>query len=805
MEKLNKIARERARATVARAFPDPGSLDEIAQMDSQLEKSLHAVEGQLKSAMQSKLDSLKRAVDLMDESAAKLNKISVNIVAIDEKIAKTNTQISNYYYLKRAHNARDNLMKVIQQVQFFAEVPQKVQELRTRLEEHPETLREVFLESIKLESLRETLIKEMNAARIQRRNGSLHENDQVRQKVEHHLREVPDLILHIQQVVFGYLSRLLDVADRQPEQVVTTFEVLTMQAEYNDRRNKSLLIAQLKNPALVIREHPDVWKLAKERITTALWAQVEGEFALLDSLTEESKSQATAIRTIGTRLLQRIEEYAMIVVPCIPPNIDLILLFIECLEDMLLPALRTLLSQTSLETMKVSDILDMISWFDYLTESFTNFNYEFANRPSIGELAKMKEELMATYKERIKTQIGTWFGNIAKQEFEIKQQSSDGTLVSSRPEDMFNLLHQQVSVAEEKLPIEYVHEVAIACLQVLQDQQRTAIAALEANLNSNSNNPNHQNTNPLPEIEPETLCALVNDNQRMNDKCTEFKDRVTKLLLKQDLDEKAEFLSAIAEEVAMQYLSIAQTAVSALARCIGEVLDEEVFVKVFSPEWEAQGNTSLLIQTIGATLDDYFRHLSHWLSYYHFSKLLRRLLNMVIDRYVMSIRRRADGDFVFRNEIKASNVVVQDHKTLHEYFDKYLEDLRNGGMREAGLDDKAALLKELEPIYQLSFAISCRSMSSAEKCCKALFARYGIDGLKAAQGCFFCNPVLSKMEKQNLCEAAKKLFDNAQPPYNTQPMVEFVGFDTGIDAVVAIHKATQEKAARTGGFWSRRK
>ena len=60
---------------------------------------MHAADSQLNSAVQGKLDSLKRAVDLMDESTAKLTKLSINISRIDEKIAITNTGQSSYLNL----------------------------------------------------------------------------------------------------------------------------------------------------------------------------------------------------------------------------------------------------------------------------------------------------------------------------------------------------------------------------------------------------------------------------------------------------------------------------------------------------------------------------------------------------------------------------------------------------------------------------------------------------------------------------------------------------------------------------------
>ena len=72
---------------------------------------------------------------------------------------------------------------------------------------------------------------------------------------------------------------------------------------------------------------------------------------------------------------------------------------------------------------------------------------------------------MLEYKERIKNQVIEWFDNIKKQPIEINK-STNGLLVTPNPEDMYNIIHAQLEVAREKLPLEYTKEVAIACLQV---------------------------------------------------------------------------------------------------------------------------------------------------------------------------------------------------------------------------------------------------------------------------------------------------------------------------------------------------
>ena len=137
MQNLTEQALQKARSTIAHNFADPDALDGLAGLSLQLEKQLITAESLLNNAVQSKLDSLKRAVDLMDESTLKLTKLSSNISRIDEKIAHTNTSISNYDHLKKVDNGRENLNKVITQVEFFAKVPERVEFLRERMDNNP--------------------------------------------------------------------------------------------------------------------------------------------------------------------------------------------------------------------------------------------------------------------------------------------------------------------------------------------------------------------------------------------------------------------------------------------------------------------------------------------------------------------------------------------------------------------------------------------------------------------------------------------------------------------------------------------
>ena len=194
---------------------------------------------------------------------------------------------------------------------------------------------------------------------------------------------------------------------------------------------------------------------------------------------------------------------------------------------------------------------------------------------------------------------------------------------------------------------------------------------------------------------------------------------------------------------------------------------------------------------------------------------------MVIDRYMMTIRRRVDhqGHFTFQHELKAANAILKDHKSLLEFFDKHLEVLQHGGLRPMPITTAAGktgvtiplstndlLQRKLDPLPALAQIVGSRSFINAENNAKLLFLRYGIDGLKVVQACFLCNPTISKIDRIAISEQMKKLFDSQAEngkKYVMKPMEEYLAFDTGLDAAVAVKEAAPK--SKSGGFWSRRK
>jgi uncharacterized protein (DUF2267 family) len=370
-----------------------------------------------------------------------------------------------------------------------------------------------------------------------------------------------------------------ELASERPQDLVMTFEILEMQQEYNMRKTNQLNKKKIKHANNVVEKqnnvqnsnddetYEDIFQIMFDKIKKNLNSIITEEFKNLENLSfsnieekENNDKTATIANTTTTtiaatsivtetlmssdRILQKICFFKDEVIPCMPPVYKPLETFVELFENQLQTHIDKLVH--NLSKLQVSEILDFINWIERYQYTFIEeFNYQ--DRQQFQSLSNIKLELLSEYKVRIKVQIGIWFVNINNQESEIVKDFDD-TLITSHPEDMFNILHIQLEVAKEKLPKEYSKDVAITCLQVLQDMQRTNFDSL---------------SNDWKNMDVTKMCAIINDNQRMATKCDEFKKRLLSIV---ENDVEKETLADILDEVSKQYCELANKSLNFLAK-----------------------------------------------------------------------------------------------------------------------------------------------------------------------------------------------------------------------------------------------
>jgi hypothetical protein len=195
-------------------------------------------------------------------------------------------------------------------------------------------------------------------------------------------------------------------------------------------------------------------------------------------------------------------------------------------------------------------------------------------------------------------------------------------------------------------------------------------------------------------------------------------------------------------------------------RCVLAELEEPIYSKIYGPEWEGGENVS---NVFVVTLADYFQDLSTWIPMDYFKVFVKEVMIFSVDRYVMYLRRRSNGVFVFNNELNAANRVLNDKLVIQEFFESHMlvqeakevdddEDENDEEEDDAAQEiqiirNNAAELKEarilikttFEPIINLACVISARHPSAVDADVRMLFKKWGMDGTFIN---LFCNHLL---------------------------------------------------------------
>jgi len=689
---------------------------------------------------------------------------------------------------------------VISQVEFFANVPVRVNQLRLILDNEPHRIREVFLEAIKLDSLRTALIKEIKVSRNRRSSAnqdeivpyeppatnaakskltgnnkpsapvahgdySMESGDKVIKVVEQHLKTIPELYKEIKDRLFATVERMSDIAIESPADLVATFEIIEMQSEYATRlrhqREKeeygdSRGIVKMKEPAgrnARILKPPssfsesdvmnDLVPVVKGRIKHMFSEKVEMSFELAKTdVSLLTLSPTSRTLTAASQVLRMITEFNHDVIPCTPPHYNIIGDFIEALEEYMDPVLYSTLSQIT--DLAVADMMQVIDWIESYVSQLAMFDED--GRPFCMKLGRIAEQLLGEYLLRIKSQVLSWFKNIKGLKVEIKE-NSDGTLITSTPEEMFNVLYHQFDVAKEKLPTEYFKDVLHGMIDSLKSVQSESYDMLVAT---------------WMRTEVDTLCAGINDTQRMQDKGDELAETQIILVPQEKEQEKLKYKL---DELSNRYISIAVDSVAFLSRRVLAELEEAVFCRLFVQEWESGEPLSVIVV---ATLSDYLKDIQIWLGEYFFCKFVRDLFTKVVNLYITAICRRPPGSWKFRNELRAAHAILADRDKFIEYFETLADVLHRGGLRPLAANGtaKSAVTEELSALHSFARIISTPHINACEAQLKELFTRLGIYGLKVAVALIQSSPAWSKNEKTDNVDYATKLFDKGGKSYS---------------------------------------
>eukprot|EP01084_Bolivina_argentea_P269806 458648_1 len=633
---------EFARELIMDKFKEVGSLEHIGELRTEYVRKQAVAASQLSSSVHVRLDSVKRARDLITESTQHVMDIKQRVQEMDKLASNCRGLFEKYPHIKCLHRARKNLAITENLLEYSYAIPEKARELIKLLSEHKDQIKYIATETSMLEDWREGVMHSLKVYREKVMNPitsseSSNEMDSARKyqcivkqlglqlSLTLELSEaIRNHILHTVSGTFDSNGKLVEggcfpLALANPSLLIATLEAYELLHEGVNRRWK-----EAKRLAIEGGEDLDIALAgfdSPERLNEKLMAAIEKH--ILTRITAEfSSSQMAAVdsgksklnATLGaaTSLLLDLKVINERVAPCFPSRYDILAFFRgvyeQFLKDLLLPLVAT---EDRMFEYEVVDILEAIKWLQYYSEQETE----------VPEFVQAMSVLKSTYLIRIKGQINEWIGNLRSNQGNKPVQYNDGTWHTPYPDDIFNLIHVQINVAKS-LPVAFLGDVLVALLDALHIGQMAESTYIDTKWRTIA-----QQDNGL-----EQLCSIVNDDLRMQEKIGNLCDEVNEAMQPHDCT----YLNNKMDEVMTQYVTGALLATNKIDLYIFDTLTGAgTLVELFTPHW-VNGELETA-STIVDTYIDFFGDLQDWLPNFFFAKLVRSCYEHTFIKYVNAL------------------------------------------------------------------------------------------------------------------------------------------------------------------------
>ncbi|KAF4324281.1 hypothetical protein BBO99_00000217 [Phytophthora kernoviae] len=624
--------------------------DYLAKQDS--------TKGQLAGFVQAQVDEIERASALLELEAPvqqivnNLNDLGQNCRRMNEELGEKKVSSSGVSI------ARRNLKELEFQMVFYDELPKKTQGLHDALDGHLMGFVDVYKKWQEIDDWRQKILHELNVAAVEKSDelGNSKAQARIMASMASRLNAIESVQDRIFAEVWGCMHHCVEIAQFGKQRLLDAFQVLDLMEVRRQRFADSKKEVYLDNQLKPVAEFNTPYReRCKTEITTFLSRRVENLFRTAEADAEGKKQDMfTSVLEVANQMMIDMEIIQSDVASCFPSEIDVIHLFTSTYNTLLENQITKLSSRPDVG---IAQRLQLVQWIDYYNTEIIKYKH---SRASV-ILDRTSRELMKSYLDEIKVQIHTWVTNIWKRDEECVV-GPQGELQSTRPNDIVNILKSQISIAQEYLSGRLVGCVVAACLQVLMEELKIRYDSIAGRLEA---------------VDAEMLCSFINDAEILQAKCPELVEEIS--FAETDSEEKEAFDTFMGDSLDTTSTDIVAFATNACDLIVNKIfheVEQDTTRKWLSKKWD-EGTP--VVETLLATLDDYYPDLKKWIfGSFFFSKVVRQCLNQCVKEYNARLLIRTHS---FATPADAATIVDNDLHNFVQFFNKYSADLRRTGIR----------------------------------------------------------------------------------------------------------------------------
>ncbi|XP_054712236.1 exocyst complex component 3-like [Uloborus diversus] len=643
MKQIENEAALTAAKHVANMLQRPDQLENIDKYINRELRKKAAVDGVLKTAMQTQLDGVQTGLKQLEAALTEIKEINTDVEEIQDALKLVPNLVESMYALKIESKEHSQCSAALENLEHILNIPKSVKDALDLINEGKLLAAHQCLAI--LEHSRDDLLFEMHKLANQS------PTDQ--NMLKHYFSDVEKLSEEVSKQLWLILCRTLNSVRKEPKIIVSALRII--EREESEDANA---ISWHKRTGYMPIGRPKEWrKKAFEVLNKSVAERIEGN--QFEDRSGNKMWLVTHLEITRQIVVEDLRVVKSACIPCFPPKYQIFDEYVKMYHDCLSKHLEDLIGNK----LEDNEYITLLTWISaYGTDEMLghpDLNIDISKLPPLLE-NNVISSLVNQYLYNVKRNYRDWMKNALSTDFKDWQQEQgpdedeNGYFHTQLPLIMYNMLEQHLQVAQT-VNKDLVKRMMFLSFEEVLEFTRGYEDSITVYKNK------HFEDRSVVKKFTSYMIAIANN-------CLQFCEFADKLRLRYCKDLST--ISSAAEDLFCKTID----AFLKLILVVLKYLREELFLDlssnlngVMTRTWFLSGIE--IVDTIRATLEDYGSDYTHLLPE-NFNLLINDVMNRVAVNYINSVLQRRMNFKTYEERKEAAEKMCEEGKVFQQLFQR---------------------------------------------------------------------------------------------------------------------------------------
>lgn len=678
IEQLEKEAKAAAAKHVINMLQRPGQLEKVDQFKKRVSRKKISVEAMLKTAMQSQLDGVCVGLNQLSTALQDINDIRSNLKEINESFSNLPELGLKLSEVKTKNLIHSQFVTAMDNLKNLFTVPESVEKTKQWINEGK--LLHAHQSLMDLENSRDDLLYELHKLPNQK------QADKILLKA--YFEEVGKVSEELEKQLRLVLGRTLNTVRKEPTVIVTALRIIEREEKADEFAQARYSRSNFMPPG-----RPKQWKkMAMEVLEKSVSLRIEGTQAI-----ERSSNKMWLVMHLElTRkfILEDLRVVKTLCGPCFPPHYNIVNVFVSMYHNCLSSHLEEII-QNGLEG---NEYVSILSWIvnTYAGPELMQHPELNIGIASVGPLldSNLINELQHQYLSNMEGNYVDWMQKTLETEKQdwincvAPEGDQDGKFHTAAPVIIFQMIDQNLQVTKT------ISQALTHKAMILSMDQVRKYGIMYGEAIREFKKRHFEDRSRVPFF-THYMITIVNNCLLFVELAQQMKHHYWQT------DFSKEESSAQLNYLLKTYQNLRDEA--------EQFLLEEAFLdlnshfhNLITSEWITSSNS---VNTICATLEDYFQDYVHHLRVKNFESVMKEAENLVAKRYISAMLQNKVTFKTDEERRKAGEKILEEVNRIESFFNKIDSELANQSVSPLGTIKSLAEVLKCEDLEMLTLEI----------------------------------------------------------------------------------------------------